>query len=359
MNNITQDLSSSKVIALTFILSLMSILWINAQTEMIVEDHNNDGDAFIYMYTPPTAVNDARDMLLGFNQSNGGFVRMINPTDLGFWTNNKKRMVIRPSGFVGIGTSSPQTPLHVLESDALFGNRANILTLESKKSSRPALSFKNAGQFTTNYAGIEYKNFGQDQGLHFFYDDTTLMSVSEVGLTTFNHGLSNLGDKGLRIQNSDNNSNITFYTSAGSGNLLLYSSSSTLTGDPIGAFNATSGEYTALSDARVKKNFSKITTVLPNLLQLNPIKYHFLNENATQKKHIGLLAQEVEKYFPELVDYHTETDIYQMNYAGFGVLAIRGIQEQQEEIEALQKNNKKIIEEIESLKKSILSYIKK
>jgi hypothetical protein len=60
----------------------------------------------------------------------------------------------------------------------------------------------------------------------------------------------------------------------------------------------------------------------------------FDNQVLRDKPCIGFIAQEVEPIFPELVtpptnDGKRETP-YMMNYAGFGVLAIKAIQEQQE-----------------------------
>ena len=53
------------------------------------------------------------------------------------------------------------------------------------------------------------------------------------------------------------------------------------------------------SDKRLKENISEIDDI--NLLKLNPVKYNF-NYDKDKMIHYGLIAQEVEEHFPELVN---------------------------------------------------------
>lgn len=48
---------------------------------------------------------------------------------------------------------------------------------------------------------------------------------------------------------------------------------------------------------------------------------------------IGLLAQETATLFPELVSYSAADELYGINYAGFSIVALKAIQEQQTIIE--------------------------
>ena len=77
---------------------------------------------------------------------------------------------------------------------------------------------------------------------------------------------------------------------------------------------------------------------------------------------IGMVAQDVEQVYPELVTYHEDQDVYHMDYGATGVVAIKAIQEQQktikklqEEIETLKKENNRLSE----LEKRILALEKK
>ena len=117
-------------------------------------------------------------------------------------------------------------------------------------------------------------------------------------------------------------------------------------GNIVGSFNPTTGAYTATSDRRVKKDIETVTDVLPRVSQLNVIKYHPLQAAPQDPKFFGLIAQEVEPLFPELVSHNaiegTEEDLYTMNHSGFGVIAIKAIQEQQHEIRNLQERIAKL-----------------
>ena len=109
--------------------------------------------------------------------------------------------------------------------------------------------------------------------------------------------------------------------------------------------NSSDGSWNQLSDRSLKSNIENVTNVLPLVQQLEVKKYHY-NDNSSSKKSIGLIAQEVEQIFPELVSKEKDADLLGINYSGFGVIAIQAIQEQQEIIEDL----KKRIEELEKSK---------
>lgn len=87
---------------------------------------------------------------------------------------------------------------------------------------------------------------------------------------------------------------------------------------------------------------------MEKILQLDVKKYHFLANKADDKKYYGMIAQEVEKIFPEAVK-HTfgddGKDFYTMRYNALSVLAIKAIQEQEEKINSQDKK----IEELTKL----------
>ncbi len=142
------------------------------------------------------------------------------------------------------------------------------------------------------------------------------------------------GTSGLRIERSDN-SYWSFYAGDGSVNydLRLYRETSLL-----GEFDGTSGAYTALSDRRLKTNIRSADRLLEKVLDLKVKNYTFIGDRENRPQ-IGLIAQEANWLFPEFVkhDEGDGEDRYLMDYAGFGIVAIKAIQEQQEIIEAQQK----------------------
>ena len=123
------------------------------------------------------------------------------------------------------------------------------------------------------------------------------------------------------------------------------------------------GSYNAFSDKRLKKNIEDLSPVLDKVLQLKAKKYQFTDAEESTKKSTGFISQEVVDLFPELVHSAKRTTkdptLYlSLNYAGFSVIAIKAIQEQQQQIATEKENNKAMLVliqkmqlEIEALKK--------
>ena len=91
------------------------------------------------------------------------------------------------------------------------------------------------------------------------------------------------------------------------------------------------------SDKRLKTNI-KSTNELDKLLKLNPVTFDWKKSG---KSDIGLIAQEVDKVYPHLVNKENE-DKFFMNYSGLIPVLLSGIKEQQEIINNLEERIKKL-----------------
>ncbi|MDN3493457.1 tail fiber domain-containing protein [Winogradskyella bathintestinalis] len=111
-----------------------------------------------------------------------------------------------------------------------------------------------------------------------------------------------------------------------------------------GLISATTGAYVQGSDIRLKENINELNPVLDKVLALDTKSYTY-RADTTKKKSIGVIAQEVQQLFPEVVYYSEVDDTYGVNYSAFGVIAIKAIQEQQTRIE----NQQKQIDELKAL----------
>jgi hypothetical protein len=102
-----------------------------------------------------------------------------------------------------------------------------------------------------------------------------------------------------------------------------------------GVWSTTGG---GTSDRRTKKDIQTITdNALPFINELKPVSFKFKDDPA-QKTRRGFIAQEVlETSIPDLVlgDGDQEDGTYGLDYDGILALAIKAIQEQQAQIEAL------------------------
>jgi len=144
---------------------------------------------------------------------------------------------------------------------------------------------------------------------------------------------------GLRIQNENGGNWWRFYTRSQSDALALYNNNFMSGISSIGNFSST-GSYSSNSDRRLKKDIIELPYGLKEVLQLSPKQYQF--KHVQNRKDIGLIAQEVIEIIPELVSYNKNEDKYMMNYDGYGVLAIKAIQE----LSAIVDDHQKVIGEL-------------
>ena len=92
------------------------------------------------------------------------------------------------------------------------------------------------------------------------------------------------------------------------------------------------GDLTVLSDARLKANIVSLGSTLSKLLLIDGKSYTMKKDN---KQKIGVLAQDIEKVFPELV---SETEgIKSVNYQGLVPVLINALKEQEAKFEEQQK----------------------
>ena len=97
-----------------------------------------------------------------------------------------------------------------------------------------------------------------------------------------------------------------------------------------------SGELTVESDARLKSNIASLGSTLSKLLLIDGKSYTMKSNEAIEK--IGLLAQEVQKAFPELVKEAGDAEgTLSINYQGMIPVLINAINEQQIQIQKLKK----------------------
>jgi hypothetical protein len=108
-------------------------------------------------------------------------------------------------------------------------------------------------------------------------------------------------------------------------------------GSIISAISPSTGGYTPLSDSRVKKNITPLQYGLGEILQLNPVAFNMISEDDSNKKHIGLIAQEVKLVMDETVDdlIDTETQMYGLDKSVLVPVIIKAMQEQQALIQSL------------------------
>ena len=92
------------------------------------------------------------------------------------------------------------------------------------------------------------------------------------------------------------------------------------------------GNLNINSDARLKSNIISLGSTLAKVLTIDG-KSYTMNRDKNNKTNIGVLAQDVQKVFPELVS--ESNDILSVNYQGLIPVLINAIKEQQHELNKL------------------------
>jgi len=93
-------------------------------------------------------------------------------------------------------------------------------------------------------------------------------------------------------------------------------------------------DFNNISDRRLKKNIKTIESALDKVMQLRGVSFNW--KEGTEKTQIGLIAQEVEKILPEVVNYpEDEKGNYTISYGKIVGLLVEAIKEQQVQINKL------------------------
>ena len=95
----------------------------------------------------------------------------------------------------------------------------------------------------------------------------------------------------------------------------------------VGVITAT--DFNSASDLSLKTNIQSISNPIDKILQINGVTFNWRESN---KPSVGIIAQEIEKVFPELVNGENPKTV---NYNGLIGLLIEAVKEQQTEINNL------------------------
>ena len=112
------------------------------------------------------------------------------------------------------------------------------------------------------------------------------------------------------------------------------------------------------SDRRMKKEINNIKYGLNTVMKLRPVSYKWKKGN--QDVNLGLIAQEVQKLIPEVVDVGNDKDkTLGMKYTELIPVLISAIQEQQKIIEQQKTKNQQLSVELSTQNKNIENLVKR
>ena len=203
----------------------------------------------------------------------GTFVWSDGSSASAFASTAANQFLIRAAGGVGIGVSSPLYPLDVAGGVRIskFGAGTEILNLNTERN----WAFRQLGAGAA--AALELASIGGGGNKNFVINTT-----GAVGIGTTAPGFN------LHVNGT--------------------------AGKPGG------GAWSVASDKRLKKNIRPLSGALGKLLALHGVTYEYIDPARIQElsgERMGLVAQEVEKIFPDWVE--TGTD-------GFKRVTVRGLE---------------------------------
>ncbi|RJQ65477.1 MAG: tail fiber domain-containing protein [Desulfobacteraceae bacterium] len=228
------------------------------------------------------------------------------------WVNNQ--IVLRGNGNIGIGKQSPECRLDVLGCTRIINPDGRTLMIERDDDDAwitfhdpwnywysMGIDRSDGGKFKLNYGGF----------------------VGETNQLT----LDLSGNLGIGINNPQDKLDVDGYVRAMGARLT--------------------------SDLRWKKNIATITNALDLVSQLRGVQYEWTNKSYGESRQLGVVAQEVEEIFPEVV--HTDSQGYKsVEYAKLIAPIIEAVKE-------LKKENVELRERIfrmEELGKRDLAHLK-
>jgi hypothetical protein len=283
----------------------------------------------------------------GTNSSNARF-RIFN----GASENNG--ISILENGKIGIGTPSPSTLLHLQNGNVFSGsdNPATntvpsiyVYNNNNSSTSAHATSLVRTGGSSGGkpYYGLDvYSAFGYSMGINNPSDQF-------VFNTTWNFNTGTAGNNAIIIQRSgqtrvaiseQGGAYSTDWVDGWGGGLATYD---------ICSASIKASNYITRSDIRLKNTILNIdSNAIAKLLNLRPVTF-FWNQDQPRdpNKQYGLIAQEVEVLFPELVQNGTDSmKTKSVNYQALHALSLKVIQSQQAEIDAMKKKQEDMEERL-------------
>ena len=320
-------------------------------------------------------------------------------------------MTVMANGTVGIGSSNPIAPLHAVGGEVLTAGWQRTMRLEA---GHPAIQFKGTAE-ASHSSWIAHDDIAATGGLSFWVGGTgnnmaadssramiirndgkvgigtgmpaTKLDVNgETRLTNSSGGQMNTNVSNREFDFSNNNAAnriltvhagplsgasyndtiVDFYGHNGTSAIAGFSLNRmgnvgigmTLPSERLevnGNAKATAFLYT--SDKRLKKDIKPLKNSLKKVIALNGVEFIW---RKTGESETGLIAQDVEKVVPNLVETSSVDGMKSVKYGNIVALLIESTKEQHEEVRqakreiaSLQEENRKLKADLELIKKHL------
>lgn len=300
-------------------------------------------------FTNPASGNRTYDII-----GSTGAGATMGAGSFGIWDNTglAYRLIINPSGNVGLGTTAPANRLSVSGNAAIGASYATVAAPANSLVVQGSLGVgtNSPGRIIhalgsgTQYLRITATGTLASSGIEF--DGTGTVDwrvVPQLGILTFQRGDID-GTMGLMyLMNAGN------FTPGNTDNPTPTLGQSTARWGQL----FTTVAPNVSSDFRLKKNINNLKYGLKEVMALRPVSY-ILKSDSLVNTSLGLIAQEVQNIIPDVVTVgDDEEKLLGMRYTELVPVLIKAIQEQQQIIDNLKVQNAAYADETEKLAKEI------
>jgi Chaperone of endosialidase len=256
------------------------------------------------------------------------------------------------TGKVGIGTTTPVFPFDILHNSMIglrvkSSNSSSILAIDAANN-EATLQLRNNGFPNWELTSFSTNDFSivQDGGIYRLFIESTNENVG-IGTSLPTQKLDINGR--MRIRHNGETSGLWLSPSTNatgtSDGAFIGMETNTSAGIFIGGAwrmklsntgNLTISGTLTESDQRLKKEIKKVENSLAKIEALNGYNYRWIATDRDPKLQAGVLAQEVEKVMPELVN-EDDTGTKSVNYVGIIPYLIESVKELSKKNEILEK----------------------
>jgi len=268
-------------------------------------------------------------------------------------SNNAISLSINPfGGNVGIGTTSPQRPLHVKGVFEIEDGTSSYYSLIYQSTQALAIETENATAITLNTNATERMRITSGGSLLLNYTGSTGDNLYIVGKDGYwmatMAGSSTTGNSfGLNILAGTNSSDqsllvrsvggSTYFRVRGDGMIFAQGVYSNTTGSSANVWVDTDGTLRrSTSSLKYKENVQNYSKGLAEVMQLRPVSYQGKSDVDSGKTFAGLIAEEVHELgLTEFVQYAEDGSPDALAYASMVSLLTKAIQELKSELDEL------------------------